>query len=249
MDVSRLVPEARPIAAAAGEVYLRHTRPWFVGLLAHGSALKGGFIANCSDIDLQLFLDPGAFIEDGQLPLALCISIQRDLAHISPAPFRYIQCYAHPNALPVGQVGPIPGAYSVLAGHLPVPEASAQQLRSSASAALATLAPVDPSVPGALLDSGECRLQRQARYTCTKVWPVLYQLLTLQQRDPILVWNLPKSSAIALLSDATPLGQSIRAFDAAVRAYYPAEATADGALDVIWRGVDFLRAAKAWTAP
>ena len=46
MDVSRLVPEAQSIAAAAGEVYLRHTRPWFVGLIAHGSAVKGGFIAN-----------------------------------------------------------------------------------------------------------------------------------------------------------------------------------------------------------
>jgi Putative transposase DNA-binding domain len=91
MDVSRLVPEARPIAAAAGEVYLRHTQPWFVGLLAHGSAVKGGFIANCSDIDLQRFLDPGAFTEDDQLPLALCISIQRDLA-LSDRTFHCEQC-------------------------------------------------------------------------------------------------------------------------------------------------------------
>jgi hypothetical protein len=138
----------------------------------------------------------------------------------------------------------------VLAGRLPVPEASAEQLRSSARVALTALAPVDPSLPGALLDSGEGRLQRQTRYTCTKVWPVLYQLLTLlQQQDPISVWNLPKPSAIAQLSEATAPGQSIRAFDVAVRAYYPAEATTDGALEVIRRGVDFLRAAKAWSAP
>jgi hypothetical protein len=244
MDVSHLVREAQPIASAAGEVYLRHTQPWFVGLVAHGSALKGDFIANCSDIDLQLFLDPGAFTENDQLPLTLCISIQRDLARISPVPFRYIQCYAHSNALPAGLVGPIPGAYSVLAGRLPVPEASAEQLLSSASTALTALAPVDPTLPSALLDSGEGRLQRQTRYTCTKVWPVLYQLLTLQQQDPISVWNLPKSSAVSLLSEVTPPGKSIRAFDAAVRAYYPAEATADGALEVIRRGVNFLRAAK-----
>jgi hypothetical protein len=63
MNVSRLVPEAQPIAAAAGEVYLRHTQPWFIGLVAHGSAIKGGFIANCSDIDLQLYLDPGALTD------------------------------------------------------------------------------------------------------------------------------------------------------------------------------------------
>lgn len=40
MDVSRLVPEAQPIAAAAGEVYLRHTQPWFVGLVAHARAVR-----------------------------------------------------------------------------------------------------------------------------------------------------------------------------------------------------------------
>ncbi|MEO7003466.1 MAG: hypothetical protein ABI068_16690 [Ktedonobacterales bacterium] len=52
IDVSRLMVEAQPIARAAAEVYLRHTTPWFVGLVAHGSALKGGFIAGCSDVDL-----------------------------------------------------------------------------------------------------------------------------------------------------------------------------------------------------
>jgi hypothetical protein len=114
MDVSRLVPEAKVIAARAGEVYVKHTRPWFVGLIAHGSAVKGGFIPNCSDIDLQLYLEPAAFSENGSLPLALCIAIARDLAPISAAPFRYIQGYAHPCALPPGQVGPIPGAYALL---------------------------------------------------------------------------------------------------------------------------------------
>jgi hypothetical protein len=246
IDVSRLVPEARPIAAAAAEVYPRHTQPWFVGLLAHGSALKGGVIPNCSDIDLQLYLEPAAFAENGHLPLALCIAIQRDLSRISPAPFRYIQCFAHPCALPEGQVGPVPGAYAVLAGRLPVSEVTADQLRAAARAALAALVPVQPALPAALLDSGEGRLQRRARYICTEVWPALYQVLSLQQPDPLAVWNLPKPNAIELQPAETLLGKAIRAFDAAVRAYYPDEATSDGALEVILCGVEFLRAAKAW---
>jgi hypothetical protein len=245
MDVSRLVPEAKIIAASAGEVYLRHTRPWFVGLIAHGSAVKG---ANCSDVDLQLYLEPSAFSENGNLPLALCIAIQRDLEAISPAPFRYIQCYAHPCALHPGQVGPIPGAYALLEGRLPVPEATAEILRAAASRSLAALVPVNPSLPGALLDSGEGRLERRARYICTEVWPVLYQTISLLQPNPIAVWNLPKPAAISLLPEETPLGQTIRAFDAAVRSYYPDECTADGALQVIERGVEFLRAAKLWAA-
>ncbi len=56
--------EARVIVEAAAAIYLRHTQPWFIGLVVHGSALKGGFIPGCSDIDFQLFLDEsrvGAF--------------------------------------------------------------------------------------------------------------------------------------------------------------------------------------------
>jgi hypothetical protein len=91
IDVSRVAAEARPVVQQAAAVYLRHTQPWFVGLLIHGSALKGGFIAGCSDVDLQLYLDASAFTSDGQLPLDLCLAIYPDLATVDPAPFRYLQ--------------------------------------------------------------------------------------------------------------------------------------------------------------
>ena len=69
IDVGVLVPEARHAAQRAAQVYLAHTRPWFVGLLVHGSALKGGVIPGCSDIDLQVYLENRAFDERGRLPL------------------------------------------------------------------------------------------------------------------------------------------------------------------------------------
>src|SRR6185437_1214331 len=145
VDITRLVPAAQPIAARAAAVYLEHTRPWFVGLLAHGSAYKGGYIAGCSDIDFQLYLDNAAFTSDGALPLELLTAIYRDMAQIDPAPFRYIQCYALPCATPPGQVPPIPGAYAMLAGRLPVAEATSKQLLTSARAALARLEPLTHS--------------------------------------------------------------------------------------------------------
>ena len=88
IDITRLVPAAQPIAARAAPVYLQHTSPWFVGLLAHGSAYKGGYIAGCSDIDFQLYLDPTAFTSEGMLPLSLLMTIHRVLAPIDPSPFR-----------------------------------------------------------------------------------------------------------------------------------------------------------------
>src|SRR5262245_36553510 len=120
VDLLGLTREARPIVESAAAIYIRHTRPWFVGLIAHGSAVKGGFIPGCSDIDLQLYLDQAAFGEGGQLPIELCFAIHRDLSQIDPAPFQYIQCYALTARLPDGYVGPIPGAYHLIAGALPV---------------------------------------------------------------------------------------------------------------------------------
>jgi hypothetical protein len=52
VDLSGLVPEARPIVDRVAGVYMRRMAPWFVGLLAHGSAVKGGYIPGCSDVDL-----------------------------------------------------------------------------------------------------------------------------------------------------------------------------------------------------
>jgi hypothetical protein len=62
VNVSRLVPEAQRIAARAASVYLEHTAPWFVGLLARGSAYMGGYIPGCSEVDFHLYHDPGEAI-------------------------------------------------------------------------------------------------------------------------------------------------------------------------------------------
>ncbi|MEE9618343.1 MAG: hypothetical protein V3T90_15255 [Anaerolineae bacterium] len=246
VDVSNLMPEARPIVREVATVYLEHTEPWFIGLIVHGSAVKGGVIPGCSDIDFQLYLEDSAFTSQGQLPLGLGLSIYRDLSKANLSPFRYVQCTTLPSRLPEGFVGPVPGAYHLVAGRLPVAEATAQQLRESARGALVELNPVPTFVMGRLLGHGGVRMARSIRLLCTKVWPVLYQVLTLQQDDVIRVWCLSKEEAIELLPRNTPLSQTIRRFYQAVREYYPAEDAVEGALLVIESGVTFLKAAKSW---
>lgn len=83
LDLSRVVPAAKPIVEAAARAYLRHTEQWLLGLLIHGSALKSGFIPGCSDIDLQIYLRSEAFTLYGQLPLEICSAMQPKLASLS----------------------------------------------------------------------------------------------------------------------------------------------------------------------
>ena len=242
IDVSGLIPEAQAIAAGAAAIYCKQTAPWFIGLVAHGSAVKGGYIPNCSDIDFQLYLTADAFAAHGDLPLPLGMAIQRELATINPAPFRYIQCYALTDCLRPDWIGPIPGAHHLVTGRIPVPLATADALRASAKKDLAALQPDALN----LLSHGGGRLERMIRLHCTKVWPVLYQVVTLQQDDPIRVWNLPKDQVIGLLPTEGEVGQAIRAYDQAVRTYYPEERLVVDGLKVLETGTTFLAAAKRW---
>lgn len=244
MNLAPLVPEARPIVEKAAAVYIHHTRADFVGLIVHGSALKGGFIAGCSDIDMQLYVMPAAFV-DGHLPLELTVAIHRDLARIDLAPFRYIQCYAFSTHMPAGWLGPVPGAYHVIAGRLPIPEASADELFESARSSLDTLHVLSPYLWDNLLGHGGGRLARLARLICTDVWPALFQLVIVRGMDPIAAWCLTKQQAMDALPASDQAGAAIRAFHDALLRYYPAEDSVDAALDVLIRGVAFLRAVKA----
>ena len=248
VDLSGLTAEAKPIVRQVAHVYLQHTAPWFIGLLVHGSAVKGGIIPNCSDIDFQLYLDRAAFTWQGQLPLELGFAVRRDLEGIRLSPFRYVQCYARTGESEENWVGPIPGAYHLIAGRLPVREATAEDLRASARLALAELNPAPTFIQGDLFGPGGVLLQRNLRLLCTKVWPVLYQVLTLleEETDPIGIWCLTKEQAMERLPSKTALQETIRAFYRAVWNYYPAEDSLENALAVIESGVAFLGAASSW---
>lgn len=248
-DVSGLLPAAQPVAHAVAQVYWKHTHPWFVGLLCFGSVAKGSIIPGASDIDFHLYLEDAAFTSEGTLPLELCLRIHRDMAQIDPAPLRYIDGGIERVApLEEGHVGPVPGAYRLIAGRLPIPEATAQDLREQAYWSLSRLVPIPPFLTEGLLHHGQShgQLALTLRMFSQRVWPVLFQVLCLQQDDPLAVWCLPKEQAVKLLAQDSMMGQQITTFDAAVRAYYPTESSLEQALAIICHGVAFLEAARAW---
>lgn len=254
LDLGGIQEEARPIVRRAAGVYRKHTAPWFIGLVVHGSAVKGGIIPGCSDLDMQLYLEPEALSWHGHLPLELAFAIRRDLEGIELWPFRYLQCYTFTAEMPEGWVGPIPGAYRLVAGRLPVAEATAEDLRRAAARSLGALDTAPTYLVGNLLGpdgersraAGGVRLGRSLRLLCTQVWPVLYQVLTLQADDVLAAWRLPKAEAVKRLPEAGGLRAAGESFHQVVQAYYPAEDSLEGALAIMRAGVDFLQVAKSW---
>lgn len=246
VNLSGVIPEAQEIVRQVTEVYLTHTRSWFIGLVAHGSAVKGGFIPGGSDINLRLYLEDGAFNSDKVLPLDFGLAIQRDLVAINLDPFNFVKCDVFLPRSPAHYISLIPGAYHLIAGHMPVIDANEEELQAMAHAGLEALLPLFPRSAHGLLGCGAGYLSRQVRSMCVDVWTTLYQILTLRSGAGLRIWRLPKEQAIALLAPETELSQAIWVFFEAVRAYYPQESSVNAALDVISCGAVFQQCAYTW---
>ncbi len=251
-DVSPCVLEARQIIQAAANVYMKHLQEELRCILIHGSAYKGGFIAGCSDIDFQLYLDNAAFTSTGEIALDRALAIQRDLAQINPAPFLYIQAYTY-SLQPLAHkkvrshLGPVPGTYHLLFGTLPRPEAQPEQVLQRAHETLKGIRRIPGEVAEDLIGAGGERIWRKVRLLCTDIWPTLYSLLTVRQaEEPMSVWRLPKTAVITQLSENEPAGREIRRFYTTVTAYYSQGLPHELALQALERGVIFTQTVIDW---
>ena len=204
-DVAPLVPEARLIVQRIVQLYWEQFGAQIVGILVHGSALKGGYISGCSDIDFQIYVEPGVLDEFGGPPLEQALAIGRAQATLDIAPFQYIQAYimavhTH-NERFKDFVGPIAGAYHMVYGHLPIPEATDVQLLAGAHRTLKRVPLWLSETKQRLLEHG--RVERNTRWLCTVVWPVLYSVIVLQSEPsgvaPSEIWRMPKTAVLAML--------------------------------------------------
>ncbi|WP_028777223.1 hypothetical protein [Shimazuella kribbensis] len=236
--------EVQKIAEQVMDVYKKHTGKVFIGLIVHGSAVKGGFIHGSSDIDFQLFLKPSIFERNGMLPLELYLKAHQDLAKIDTTPFRYIQCKALSSQLPDGYIGPVPGTYKIVAGTMPIQEATNEQLKHSAHESLYRLYDT-PNYLTALLDHGKDRLTHLIRLLCTKVSTLVYQVLSIEYDNAIQIWNMPKNLAIRCLPNDN-LKSYAELFYTHAKSYYPQETSIYDALEMVKYAVLFFDNTKKW---
>jgi hypothetical protein len=242
---TKLIEQTQSIVQQVSDIYTKHTQRWFIGLVVHGSAVKGGFMEGWSDIDFQLYLEDSAIIENGQLPLRLCLSIHKDLSAINPYPYQYIQTRVlTPSYSRYG--GLVSNTYELVKGRLLLGELTNEQLFERAQIDLTELNPAKLFLTENLLEHGDDRLLRSVRAFCTAVWPALYQLLTVQTNDGIKIWGLTKTQAIELLPKNTSLSRTIHTFHEAIVSCFSNKSSIVDALNVIETGSDFLQNVKYW---
>ena len=49
IENTKLLEQTQTIVQQVSDIYTHHTQQWFIGLVVHGSAVKGGFIEGWSD--------------------------------------------------------------------------------------------------------------------------------------------------------------------------------------------------------
>jgi hypothetical protein len=103
LDVSCVAAVARPVVQQAAAVYLRHMQPWFVGLLIHGSALKGGFTL----ISLTRFLDECLALS-GIVRVRFLVARHVHQSRVQRVPFRPRENDAMDHRSPESDAQPLP---------------------------------------------------------------------------------------------------------------------------------------------
>lgn len=247
VDVSAVQPIARDIVRQVARIFHQHLGKDLVTLVAHGSAVKGGFIGGSSDVDFVLFVAPGVLTAGDQLPFERALAVHRDLAAVALAPFRYVQSVVYPVG---GRPGPgfIPATFQVVLGSADVPLATGDDLLAAANLALGQLDPtaIRDQVSNALLDHGEHRLSRQVRILSTRLGPVMYQVASLQLGDGLAAWQRTKPEIVEVLSSDSIIGKPLRQWMDTITRYHADGEPAPSALTALASGVAFMDAASNW---
>lgn len=249
VDVTGVQPSARRIIQRIARAYVDHLGDGLVTLVAHGSAVKGGIIPGSSDVDIVPFVRPERLTPHGELPLNIAIDLHRDLARIDPAPFRYLQTYVRPTGTMLGP-GFIPGTFHIVTGVPEVPTATGEELLAAARMALAELDPdaARAGISHALLNHGEGRLDRQMRWTCTDVWPLMYHVACVHLDDGLAAWQRTKHEVLAILEDDPIVGHPLAHWFQIVTDHYSNGEPLESALAGLLAAAAFYEAVERWFA-
>lgn len=247
IDVTAVQPSAASIMRRVAEVYIDHLGTSLVTLVAHGSAVKGGIIPGSSDVDMIALVRPDTLTSHGELPLEVAIDLHRDLARIDPAPFRYLQAYARPAGSRLGS-GFIPGTFHTVTGAPDIPLATGAALLAAAHDALRALDPgaARAGISRALLNHGEGRLDRQMRWTCTDVWPLMYHVACIHLDDGLTAWQRTKHEVLDLLRDEPIVGEPLAEWFATVTDHYGHGESLETALAGLAAAAAFYDAVATW---
>ncbi|MBK5112531.1 MAG: hypothetical protein KGD59_01605 [Candidatus Heimdallarchaeota archaeon] len=169
--------------------------------LIHGSMVKGGLIEGFSDLDVQVFLKESSF-DEFDLKLEKCMKIQNLVGNLDAPQIgaQYLQMYFYnPNNMPDWYTPPIKGSYKILFGKLPKElDFSEENFKIRMIKSLKGLPAEVSTTIRSFADCLDKTVYRRTRLIATKIFPIMYSLLSYDLEHPNEIWAKTKFEALDL---------------------------------------------------
>ncbi|NPE07005.1 MAG: hypothetical protein GNW80_01880 [Asgard group archaeon] len=169
--------------------------------LIHGSIVKGGLIEGFSDLDVQVFLKESSF-DEFDLKIEKCMEIQNLVGTLDVPKIgaQYLQMYFHnPKNMPDWYTPPVKGSFKILYGELPKElDFNVENFKIRMIRSLKGLHSEVRTTIRSFADCSDKTIYRRTRLIATKIFPIMFSLLSYDLKDPNGIWAKTKFEALDL---------------------------------------------------
>ncbi len=169
--------------------------------LIHGSIVKGGLIEGFSDLDIQVFLKESSF-DVFDLKIEKCMEIQNLVGTLDVPKIgaQYLQMYFYnPKNMPDWYTPPVKGSFKILYGELPKElDYNVENFKIRMIRSLKNLPSEIRTTIRSFADCSDKTIYRRTRLIATKIFPIMYSLLSYDLKEPKEIWAKSKFKALDL---------------------------------------------------
>ncbi|HLB69242.1 MAG TPA: hypothetical protein VJN63_12455 [Thermoplasmata archaeon] len=220
-------------------------------VILKGSALKGDFVRNYSDLDIHAYVDPDALLADRTPKLEHALRFQEAIGDLDPraAGASQFQVYFLRSDRPAAGWSPaVPGSYEVVYGEMPPALSSWKDFdfRSHMKETLARIGDDQRALIGKVLDKPNTALATYVRLAGTYVKNMAYSAALIASRDPTWTFSLSRDDLSAYLSRVDRSLAAIGEFFDIVTDWAEIERDPKAARSAFRRAIEALDAIEAW---
>jgi len=220
-------------------------------VILKGSALKGDFVRNYSDLDLHAYVDPEALLADRTPKLEHALRFQEAIGDLEPraAGASQFQVYfLRSDRSTAGWSPSVPGSYEVVYGEIP-PALSGWKdfdFRSHMKETLARIGDDRRTLIGKVLDKPNAALATYVRLAGSYVKNMAYSAAVIASGDPVWTFSLSRDDLSKYLSRVDRSLAAIGEFFDIVTDWAKIERNPTAARGAFRKAIEALDAIGAW---
>ena len=220
-------------------------------VILKGSALKGDFVRNYSDLDLHAFVDPETLVSDRAPQIDYALRFQEAIGSLDPRSVGVSQFqiyFVRSDRPAAGWTPSVPGSYEVVYGEIPPALTSWKDFdfRTHVRSALAKVGEDKRLLIERIIDKPNKALPSFVRLAGTYVKNHAYSAALLASEDPEWTFSLPREQLAKYLNGVDRSLAAIGQFFAVITDWAEIERNPKAARGAFRKAIKALDAIEAW---